>query len=218
MLFRSAVINGDKNQIFLISNPIANVIIDSLTLTNAYYTGEYGGGAIKSYGSLKLINCTLYNNNASNNGGAIYINGNNLIIINSSLYDNHAKKGGAILIQANYASSPYTLTISNSSLYNNSAENGGAIFSQNANININHSILIDNNASTSGGFIYVNGDNTLTSTIKYSVIYNNTAEKGKAIYSYRENIVANYDWWGTNNGATGLVDQDESNPATINTK
>ena len=96
------------------------VVLSHLTLQNGL--GSSGGGAIHTDGNVTIDSCTLNNNAAIDDGGAIYnLSNGTLTITNSTLASNAATVGGAIF---NYG----TIVISNSTIAgNNASSSGGGI-------------------------------------------------------------------------------------------
>ena len=156
--------------------------------SNAY---SYGGAIYSNSASVvTVINSSLYNNTANNQGGAIYSKDGVVTVINSSLFNNTVKDdGGAI-----FSGSSGVVTVINSSLYNNTVGgNGGAIYSNGGSVTVTNCSLYSNTANGDGGAMYAGNVN-----ITNSVIVNNNANDGDAIYT--NNVVdLNGNWWGTNN-------------------
>lgn len=134
-------------------------------ITNTQFISNNGvlGGAIYNDGQINIKKSTFQSNKATKNGGAIYnkniynsrnskyiqntakINGGaiyttNNIYINSNTFtsNNATGNGGAIYNTA-------TLNAKSTTLQSNRAQKGGAIYSANGKVNINNSILLNNN-------------------------------------------------------------------------
>lgn len=82
----ATVINGTNiYQIFTV-NPAITLILQDLTLTGGYVTGN--GAAINNQGDLTINNCNIHNNTATQYGGGIYNEGT-LNITNSIIQNNN---------------------------------------------------------------------------------------------------------------------------------
>ncbi|UTB31582.1 MAG: right-handed parallel beta-helix repeat-containing protein [Methanobacterium sp. ERen5] len=110
------LIDGNKNQIFYISNT-GDLTLNGLNITNAYANK---GSVLINYGNLNINNSEISNNKAVNDGGSI-LNYGDLSIIKSVLNSNSAGNGGSI---SNYGNAYFDGCTMNY----NSALNGGAIF------------------------------------------------------------------------------------------
>ena len=170
-----------------------------LSVTGCTFTGNTApySGAIGNIGTCTVTDCNFTGNSVTNNGGAIANDG--------------------------------TLTVTGSTFTSNTAgSNGGAIASD-GTLNINQCTFIGNNAVNGGAISnLIIGSNRGTAQIHYSRIVDNTAVNGNAIYNPLGCFVnAEYNWWGTNNGASGsnygAVDADPyimlritASPTTIN--
>ncbi len=171
--------NACSNNIFnnvSIKNASANnggaVYITGYSRNNTFYkfnvtnASAVDGGAFYVTGSdtnsidNKVINSTIANCTATNNGGAFYWKASGGIIVNSTIINNTAKYGGAI-----YADT-YSLTINKSNFTLNKAERGSAIYT-NVALSITNSSFIKNRANSASLDIEVNSANTqVTITFK----------------------------------------------------
>lgn len=163
-----AVLDGNrKGRVFNIEGQGNTLIyLENLEIKNGNVQNENGAGIKKYNGTVRLTNCIVANNTASNgNGGGIYING-----------------GGLVLYQGTNATSGIN------EIKENTANVGGGIYSTGtATVNIsNHTKLDKNSAKHKGGAIYIESKTTLTisdSTITNSQIKSNTENNGgEAIY------------------------------------
>jgi hypothetical protein len=120
---------GGNNPIFLAFG--GSLTLKDLTLTNGFEF--FGGGAIRSTGSVTIDDCTFVNNTAGNlalggNGGAIFAQGGPVTITNSTFVNNTAVEsteggfGGAIFNDVTQ------MSITNSTFSGNHAFSGGALF------------------------------------------------------------------------------------------
>ena len=142
----------EKNNCIGFYSTRGTIILKNLIIKNG--RGENGGG-ICSLGSSKYIleNCTLSNNYASNNGGAI-CSENDVSVSKSIFSKNMADQfGGAIY------SKDRTVYVDNSTFYKNNVctWHGGAIYAKNININSNqtksecfNSFFIENIVASTG--------------------------------------------------------------------
>ena len=122
-------------------------------------------------GTLSLEDITLTGGMASDNGGAVFVNGGNLTVSNAIFRENKATNGGAIYVAG-------TANITNSVFISNDPDKGGAIYvAGTANIESNE--FTSNNA-TYGGAIYVNSASDVS--ISSNTFEGNTADEGEAIY------------------------------------
>eukprot|EP00210_Caulerpa_lentillifera_P003966 g3785.t1 len=157
---------------------------------------ENGGSISINFGTNATISeCNFTKNIASRSGGVIYSEYGKIISVSSvHMHDNEAQNGGSISFTeagfANVSNSSFTgnralnggaihllkfnLTVQNIRLYSNSATFGGVVHSTNATMKFLDSILETNNASRSGGAIYM--DNS-TTTIENTSIQSNKAQE-----------------------------------------
>jgi predicted outer membrane repeat protein len=130
----------------------------TLTVDGTKFDGNSSayGGAVSSYGttdSATLDDVTFSHNYASEDGGAVYNNDNDMTIRDSFFKYNHAYDGGAIY---NY----YDLLIVHSQFGMNSASYGGALYNDDS-VEVDTSLMATNFAKYNGGAIY-NNDTTPT--------------------------------------------------------
>lgn len=215
------IIDAQQNgRVIEVLADVNNVKLQGLTITNGYFDGTFNAGAgISNQGGTEaqptqIINCELINNNATDEGGAIYNHGN-LIITDCILTNNTAGgNGGGIsnrgnlaitdsLIQNNTAPSfgggMYnldTMTLTTSIIQQNQAWGGGGILNDGEMI-ITDSIIQQNQGSNGGGI-----DNFATLTIIGSTIQQNTAPYGGV-----GGGISNY---ATLNIATSIIQQNQA--------
>ena len=137
------------------------------------------GGAIIIVNStlgITISNCTLNNNTATGDGGAVFVESSNITIVNSTLNNNtvtgYGGMGGAM-----YAYSS-NFTIVNSTLNSNTVTGyGGAVFAYSSNITIVNSTLNSNTGSVfyfvsvtfnSSGFLEIQS-NIASTSVLYAV-------------------------------------------------
>ncbi|MBR1984164.1 MAG: hypothetical protein IKA31_00320, partial [Clostridia bacterium] len=131
-------------------------------------TAKDGGAIYITNGTLQITKLiTIYNNSATNNGGAINSYGATINLYGGEIYANTANgDGGAI-----YLASSSKISVNSGEIYNNFATNGGAIYAQTTGTvskNIEGLIEADaiatdlvnritsSNFTVSGGYIYDN--------------------------------------------------------------
>ena len=143
--------NGTVTAFNVASN--TTVVLNSLTITNAYNPGN--GGGIYNNGTLTLNQCTLVGNTVGSYGGAIFNNGSLMTLNECTLSANYAAfDGGGIF---NHVS---TAILNECTLSGNSAPfSGGGIYNNEATVALNNTIISGNTAHY-GGDIYTFG--TLT--------------------------------------------------------
>jgi predicted outer membrane repeat protein len=200
-LANAVQINGNHlSSIFAVSGG-ADVVLNSLTLTNGYAGSGGSGGAIVNSGTLALNHCTLAGNSANGDGGAIW-NGGPLTLTACTLLNNIANFAGAV---QNY--SPCTLV--NCTLTGNYAtNNGGAIDSDfSAVLTLTQCTFFGNTAGGVGGAV----DNYLsTLNVGNSILAGDSGGgdlyswSGSTVNVYGTNIVPVLYSLGTN-GGTGAV-------------
>lgn len=168
--------------------------------------GFYDGYGAAIYNNANfIIVSSNFTENTAYYGGAIY-NYANCTVTGSNFKDNTGFYGGAICNYANctVTKSSFIRNRANySSIYNgNNYDTGGAIYNG-ANCTVTSSILTNNTALKEGGAIY----NWYKCTVNFSSIVGNTATTGNTIYNDKNtgmSIDANNNWWGSNNGPTGI--------------
>ncbi|WP_169805813.1 transglutaminase-like domain-containing protein [Methanobrevibacter curvatus] len=143
----------------------------------------------------------LFNgNNASTNGGALYLNGGITTITNKSTFNNNkAINGGGIYTNSNltinsiefssnivssngaglYINSGTVNILNDSNFINNKAINGSGVYS-NGKLVVNSVLFLNNNASANGGAIYSLNDLNIFATIFNK---NNANSNGGAIFT-----------------------------------
>jgi hypothetical protein len=160
-------------------------IYDSEITNNTAATGAGGGIAVYLSDDVTIDNIVLSDNSSSGpnypsgGGGAAFYRADNVLFENSTIANNvsNHNSGGGIFLgsESGQASIVVHATFNRLTLVNNSALSGGAIFCWSAILNLNHSTLVQNQASNlewSGGGLashYVTRPN-----IKSSLFYNNT--------------------------------------------
>jgi len=169
-------------------------VIDGFTIRNGN-TNDYGGAIYCYYGyendvSPTIRNC-VFENNTSNYGGAICIDGGSSLITNCVFDSNSANYGGAIYLGS--AGGDTEPLIQQCTFTGNSADlhwngQGGAIYLTNVSTNEDCRIwnnTFDGNSAPNGGAIYFS---TSSPEVNGNLFVNNTSStNGSALY------IGNYD-------------------------
>ncbi|MFK5970917.1 MAG: Calx-beta domain-containing protein [Candidatus Marithrix sp.] len=175
----STIIQANENKgiatdrVFKITATATDVTIEKVTIRHGRIdiANDHGGG-VANYGVLKLKNCTIIDNEATqSNGGGVFNDGsltmNNCTVANNKALGNTSTtegKGGGI--QAGDKPSEKTEII-NSTIYNNYAENvsGGLRNGGGQNVSINNTIIIGNEEGQNGSKVDSDcgNGNTITS-------------------------------------------------------
>ena len=136
----------------------ATAVLNSLTITNGYATGDIGGGIYSAYGSTLMLNqCTLSGNSADE-GGGIY-NDSTATLNECALSGNAADyEGGGIL-----GGSGSTLMLNKCTLSGNTTKgSGGGIYIESyTSLTVDQCTLSGNTATGYGGGINNGGMVTL---------------------------------------------------------
>lgn len=152
---------GGNNPIFLAFG--GSLTLKDLMLTNGFEF--FGGGAIRSTGSVTIDDCTFVNNTAGNlalggNGGAIFAQGGPVTITNSTFVNNTAIEsteggfGGAIFNDMTQ------MSITNSTFSGNHAFSGGALFNTlGGTVSLHGTILADSTGGNCGAAVTDDGYN-----------------------------------------------------------
>ena len=136
----------------------AEVTLQNLTLRNGVTDTSGGAIEVENDGVLNVINCKLQDNEADDDGGAIYSYEGTVFIKNTELENNKTINGsGGAIEHFNGTSDTESLTIVDSTLSNNSSDvNGGALVLDGIG-NIIRSTFSDNNAEGNGGAVQIAG-------------------------------------------------------------
>jgi hypothetical protein len=198
------VISGsDTSRVFNISGSQPAVYFSGLTIAHGQVFDS--GAAISAHGDgiLSLTNCTVRDNHAIGNGGAIDSPGVNLILDGCTFNGNSTfGNGGAVSIGTD------TVLISNSTFTQNSASNGGAINSNfQASFTIVNSTIASNSATNGNGGGISDQSLSFTMSLLNTIVAMNSAtlsgpDVSGVITSQGYNLIGKVD--GSNGfGATG---------------
>jgi predicted outer membrane repeat protein len=181
----------------------AHIILESVQLLNNYAPNQ--GGAVYCYigiGGTLTVNNSLFENNTSTNGGAIYNDGCTTTIRNTTFRTNQATgAGGAIhnafaaplqvngsLFQANTAldggglfnDSGAAVTLHSVTFQSNTAGHGGGVENSGA-LTMTHGLLDGNLVTGSGGGLWNLGGTVI---LRQTTVSNNSAYEGGGVNSY----------------------------------
>ncbi|NQU28836.1 MAG: T9SS type A sorting domain-containing protein, partial [Candidatus Marinimicrobia bacterium] len=173
------------------------LVLEDLAITGGL--AGNGGGLYLNGAEVTILNCDIYGNNASDNGGGIYAEHCSQIHIeNTIISDNSADNqsgGGCYFLESN-------VDVYNSTFYINQAVNqyGGGMFIYNTNqdvvyiINIWNSTFDNNIAYGSGGLSITSGAYDLSGfecNVNNTTIVNNTSFTSAGITLWGQNTHAN---------------------------
>ena len=156
-----------------------NTYLVNSTVTECYATGN-GGGVYLRGGRVQTS--LIYNNNADQGGGAVYVDGQGLVH-RSMLANNSARNGAGAYLNHTEGTAPEYLVVSTCVVSNNTSTGNGAIYCNQGGVLLQNTIvnnrcvtatdLTDPNASQTGG-LYLNGYGLVIN----SVIWNNRMGTG----------------------------------------
>ena len=156
-----------------------NTYLVNSTVTECYATGN-GGGVYLRGGRVQTS--LIYNNNADQGGGAVYVDGQGLVH-RSMLANNSARNGAGAYLNHTEGTDPEYLVVSTCVVSNNTSTGNGAIYCNGGGVLLQNTIvnnrcvtatdLTDPNASQTGG-LYLNGYGLVVN----SVIWNNRMGTG----------------------------------------
>ncbi|MDR3291208.1 MAG: hypothetical protein LBT10_03565, partial [Methanobrevibacter sp.] len=209
---------GKNKRVFMINSN--NVTLDGLTITGGNNTQSSNdgraGGVYSNANNTTISNCNITQNFASaGSGGGIYFslrNGNNNVI-GCNIIGNTATSGsgGGVNIDTGNV---IDCNITGNTAINNAG--GGAYIVYGNMIGCN---ITNNKANSPGGGVYIYSGNVSacniinniatgsaggvnignSGNISYNRICNNNASNGANLYTTSNNVVYDYNWWGTNN-------------------
>jgi predicted outer membrane repeat protein len=161
----------DGGALFIAAGSVATVTQSSFIANTAGY-----GGAIESNGQLDVNYTTLANNQANQDGGAIWVLSSDLDMAYSVVRNNVAgATGGGISCYAN------NISVINSTVSGNKATgNGGGIYST-CDLNLTNSTLSGNESALLGGGVYQGGSGV--GTVGAVTAARNKAAAGAGVYN-----------------------------------
>ncbi len=203
----------------------AQVVLETVQLLNNHATNQ--GGAVYCYvgtGGTLTVSDSLFENNASKAGGAIFNDGCVAVISNSTFKTNQASNGIGGLGGGIHNAAPATLTVSNSLFQGNSALDGGGLYIATGSTATLNTVTLKSNTGGYGGGLENSGTVTLNDslvdanivtgsgggiwnlngivTLVRAIVSNNRANEGGGINSYGSHIEIT-DANITNNVTTG---------------
>ena len=140
------------------------------------------GGSFYSRSNVTISNSRFTKNNATNNGGALNTEYFLYFLVYNCIFtDNYAKNRGGVLFSNGNSGSSHVV-VNSSTFINNTANSytGGAVCIWSGDVIIDNSNFTQSN-SVAGGSIFINSNSRVS--IFDSTFYNNTANRGSAIYS-----------------------------------
>jgi uncharacterized repeat protein (TIGR02543 family) len=191
----------DEGTVTLRGNGTASVVYVSavgvdVELRNLTITGgraQNGGGVMVVWPgswdepppSLSLVRCTVAGNDATVEGGGIYVEGNLYVeatTVRGNTATAHNAMGGGIAYVGTDVdgSDPYpsSATIVNSTITGNAADFAGGIENYNGALRILFTTITDNTAARDGGGVYSYNDPLTRTTFKGTVVVGNTSSHG----------------------------------------
>ena len=193
--------------------------------SNVGNSSSYGGGAIyNENGNIIISNSNFTQNLAKFMGGAVFNSVKSTCTIKSTNFSGNnvlgssTTSGGAI-------SNSGILTVTNSVFYTNAAEYGGALFNENSSLIYN--CTFSSNQGQYGGAVYNQGYFNLTcstltknfayynggvfagyggnANLKFNRIVGNIADYGPGVYTDKDYVNSNYNWWGSNSSPQAFI-------------
>ncbi len=160
---KTIIDGGGLDRVFEVHNQAASHFED-LTITGGRLTGPKKGGAIRiANGIVTILDSSVMENSAENNGGAIYIEPNAILSIVRSTVANNSTLDKGIVHNAG------DLTVLDSAFWGNTGA-GSAIWNWNLGDAWITNTTISGNSSASSGALVNTGDMTiLNSTIAHNV-------------------------------------------------
>ena len=131
------------------------LFVDGFTIERG--NSNNAGGGLGAYSnntstSIRFQRIIFRNNNATNSGGAVYLDNSNITFDSSRFITNTAGSTGGAMFA--FKSSP---VINTSVFRGNTAINGAGFFGNNGNAMFNKTVFTENTASSQGGGVFQNG-------------------------------------------------------------
>lgn len=148
------------------------LILDHVTVENNNNNNDYcsGGGIYAENAYLKLNNCTVQNNTASDSGGGIYAEFDSAEVFffmsNCTIAENTAEDGGGLYLKGD--SNGIIANITDSMIRGNAASNtGGGVGIYNCLLHLYGSTTITENTATEGGGVQSSCGNSAVTCVLY---------------------------------------------------
>ena len=149
-------LGGFQDRIFDMTSNLP-VVVSLVGLSIAGGHADFGGGVnISGQSTVELIECHIYNNEATIDGGGVNTSLSSLTVNRTTIADNIAQRSGAGIRRNGGLGAPSNLVVRNSTISNNSADlDGGAVFSRGGvgELRIENSTLVENQAGRWGDLI-----------------------------------------------------------------
>ena len=229
----NTVLDSNNNGVVLVlSAPdvIAVFLVDGLTVQNGNASSARGGGVYvgNSGGTVKITNCRIISNYASNYGGGIYVTGaNNILFEQNEIEENSTAGGGLCIFNAGESITIKENDISNnigSGVFINSRSSSiilsGNIISKNKggggdgggaqvigrNVSLYNNTICNNETGNIGGGVLLSGnDNESLISLFGNRICNNSSGNNAGVCIYRSDNVKIINNLITNNTALAEV-------------
>lgn len=149
-------ININGNGHIIDGNNMSNIVMYGSTLYNVKFINchsDYNGGAIYSFGTMKIDNCLFMNNTGGGSGGALDFESDDSVVTNCVFINNKSQSNGGVLYSECEGYKFINCIFSN----NSSDYDGGALWVspyEDNNVTIKDCIFVDNTANGDGGGIY----------------------------------------------------------------
>ncbi len=180
--------SDNTHNIITANNIATTIVVDGFSIINGRSTGSFNGGALNLTNSLSgeivLRNCSLFNNYASNYGGAIYLAAVRLRIENCTFFGNSTGSGGngGAIYNGNNNGGAATLILRDCIFKSNVARQGACLYNslQYQLLDIDRCIFTNNSSPNS--IIHV-GD-LVSAVLSNSLIVGNTVNdfSGNVLY------------------------------------
>jgi predicted outer membrane repeat protein len=187
------------------------LVNSSLLAERSSFVSNIDGGAVVVNGSnATFLNCNFEGNHADY-GGAIYGNLlSNISIINSTLYDNSATEyGGAISIGALTNGMGNSETLSGISLvlasnfpHNRAEKRGGGMAIVHGSVSIFKSKFTNNIAILTGGALF-SGDTSIININRFDFSSNNTTKDGGVVHVFNSTLFITNGTFSLNSAVKG---------------
>ena len=182
------VLDGAANGRVVYITGTASVTLTNLVITNGFASDSTSGGGVSAENStLSLINVSVQNNTATNNGGGIALISNTQLIVDNSYIANNqsAENGGGLFVTQGSVA-----TITNNTIHDNTTENddGGAIaISFGSTAVVSGNLIYNNESGDNGGGVYVGEASAIVAS---NTISNNiAADLGGGVYGSSDSTV-----------------------------